>query len=634
MNNTIIGTAGHVDHGKTCLIRALTGIDTDRLQEEKKRGITIELGFAYLDLPNGERAGIVDVPGHEKFIKNMLAGAGGIDLVLFIVAADEGVMPQTVEHLGILQMLGIERGIIVVTKKDMVDGDWLELICEDIREKVRDTFLESAPMCTVSAYTGDGIDELRQMIFDAVAGGSVKTCDGPFRIPVDRVFSVEGFGTVITGTTIEGTLREGQEVMLYPSRRTARARNIQVHSTGAEQAFAGQRTAVNLAGMKKDEVSRGDVVATPDSMLVSQMLDVKLSILTESERVVKNNSRLHFYHGAREAVCKVVLFGQDELRAGESCYAQLRFEEEIAVKYGDRFVVRFFSPLETVGGGIVLDPCPEKHKRSDESVPVGMTIKEQGPAAERVLQSILERSKYFGEIEFTRLQVGLPQEKMDAILKELLEAEQIVKITDRIYLHIDYSKAIRRKLVSLLDAYHKEYPLKAGIKREELRTRLLPREELAHVDRLIDYYIEKRAIKEYQGMLSLASFQVEVGEQLLKLQKELEAWYLKEPFAPPATDDVMAAYAKEKNLTHLLNAMLADGTLVRLDAQIYIHRDAYEQAVELVRQMIARDGQVVLGEYRDALGTSRKFAVALLEQFDRVKLTKKVGDARILTKQG
>lgn len=632
MNNIIIGTAGHVDHGKTSLIRALTGIDTDRLQEEKKRGITIELGFAYLDLPDGRKAGIVDVPGHEKFIKNMLAGAGGIDLVMLIVAADEGVMPQTAEHLGILSMLDLHRGIIVVTKADMVEPDWLSMICDDIRERVAGTFLENAPMCRVSAYTGQGIPELRELLFRMIAESEDKNEELPFRIPVDRVFSVEGFGTVITGTMIEGMLTDGQEAMIYPSGQMAKARNIQVHSADAERAYAGQRTAVNLAGIKKDEVQRGDVLAPAGSMLVSRMVDVRLSLLPDTGRTVKNNSRLHFYHGAREALCKVVLLDCEELKAGESGYAQLRFEEDIAVKPHDRYVVRFYSPLETIGGGVVLDPCPHKHKRDEETVKL-LQIREKGTPSERLEVSIAENSRYFGTVDFAALQAGILPGVLQAALDGLTGEEKIVRITDKIYLHADYVKAVRRDLVQLMNDFHKQYPLKMGIRREELRTRLLPRAELTHVDRLLSHFIEKKTVKEVNGLISLYSFKVEVGEKLAKLSGEIERIYQAAGFTPPGTDEVLERYKSEKNMDQLLSAMIADGTLIWLADQIYMHKEFYEKGLQAAYDLVGAKGELVLSDYRDAIGTSRKFALALLEQFDRKKITRKMGDSRVLFKQ-
>ena len=327
MKHVIIGTAGHVDHGKTLLVKALTGIDTDRLVEEKKRGITIDLGFAHLDFEDGTQAGLVDVPGHEKFIKNMLAGAGGIDLAMLVVAADEGFMPQTVEHLGILSLLGIREGLVVITKADMVDPEWVEMIAEDVRERVKGTFLEGKPIMAVSAYTGQGIAELRQYLHKLVKDAAEKNLRTPFRLPVDRVFSVDGFGTVVTGTLIEGSVRKDEIAELVPSGLRAKVRSIQVHGKDTDTACAGQRVAMNLAGLKKTDVQRGDTVARPDTVKTSRMLDVRLQNLKNSQRTILTQSQVHFYHGASVMLAKVVLLDRESLLPGDSCYAQLRLTE-------------------------------------------------------------------------------------------------------------------------------------------------------------------------------------------------------------------------------------------------------------------------------------------------------------------
>ncbi len=626
MNHVIIGTAGHVDHGKTCLIKALTGIDTDRLAEEKKRGITIELGFANLALPNGMSAGIVDVPGHEKFIKNMLAGAGGIDIAMLIVAADEGVMPQTREHLSILSLLNIPQGIIVVTKADTVDEDWVEMVKEHIAANVEGTFLEGAEMVAVSAFTGLGLDELKGKLAAMAEQAQGKDTSRPFRLPADRVFTLGGHGTVITGTLLEGTLHEGDEIMLYPSGMMTRARSIQVHSKDVTEAYGGQRVAVNLAGIKKEDISRGEVAAAPNSMTNSMMVDVWLSSLKDCGREIKNNSRLHFYHGAREILCKVVLMDREVLLPGESCYAQLRLEEEVCAKRGDRFVVRFYSPLETVGGGEILDPCPFKHRRNDHRAIEGMEIKRSGTPEQIVQRLIGDHSHGWTPIaDIARFGSFAPSEA-DEIARALAEKGTVVSIGRGIYLDADYVKKVRKEMISLLNDFHKKNPLKGGIKREELRTRLLPDGRISDVDALLDHFVAAGSIKEIKGLISIASFKVEAGEKLQKLMDKLAADYKKAAFAPPATDDVIGG---DKQTAQVMDAMLADGTLVRLDAQIYIHNECYTQALELAYSLIEKNGQMTLAEFRDALGTSRKYAVALLEYFDNRRLTKKVGDARV-----
>lgn len=626
MNHVIIGTAGHVDHGKTCLIKALTGIDTDRLAEEKKRGITIELGFANLQLPGGITAGIVDVPGHEKFIKNMLAGAGGIDIAMLIVAADEGVMPQTVEHLGILSLLDIKKGVIVITKCDTVEPDWIDMVKEDVAEAVKGTFLEGAPMMAVSSFTGQGLEELKALLADMAMSAEGKDLSRPFRLPADRVFTLGGHGTVITGTLIEGILHEGDEIELYPSGIMTKARSIQVHSHDVTEAYGGQRVAVNLAGVKKEDISRGEVAAAPGSMTESMMLDVRLTSLKDTKREIKNNSRLHLYHGAREILCKVVLMDREALAAGDSCLAQLRLEEAVTAKRGDRFVVRFYSPLETVGGGEIIDPCPLKHRRNDKNALEGMRIKLEGEDSDVLLRLIADRSPEWADIATIARYGSFPLEKARAMAGDLAQKGDIVAVGKEIYLHGDYVKKVRSAMVSVLNDFHKKNPLKGGMKREELRTRILPDISISNVDGLLDSFIQKGSIKEIKGLISIASFKVEAGEKLQKLMDETLKLYNDAAYAPPATDDVVGG---DKQKAQVLDAMLGEKQLVRLDPQIYIEAGWYDKALELAYSMIDKNGSVTLAEFRDGLGTSRKYAVALLEHFDKSRLTKKVGDARV-----
>ena len=379
MQNVIVGTSGHVDHGKTCLIKALSGIDTDRLKEEQKRGITIELGFANLPNEEGLHIGIIDVPGHEKFVKNMLAGIGGIDLVLLVIALDEGVMPQTVEHFEILKMLHIRQGIIVFTKSDLVEEDWAEMVEDDVTSLVEGSFLEHADRIRVSAYTGDNIDTLKQMILDKVRNVGMRRSEPElFRLPIDRVFTMEGFGTVITGTLLEGSCKAGEDIMVYPEERVIKNRGIQSHGTKEEAAYAGQRTAINLANVKKEELERGQVLAAPGTLTNSIFLDAKVSLFKTTDRQLKNGDRVHVNYGSAQAIAKVVLLDRDAIGPGESAYVQLRFDDPIAVKRGDRFIIRFYSPVETFGGGVILDACPGKHKRNQEGLIRALEIRETG----------------------------------------------------------------------------------------------------------------------------------------------------------------------------------------------------------------------------------------------------------------
>lgn len=627
MKNIIIGTAGHVDHGKTALIKALTGIETDRIKEEKKRGITIELGFAYLDLPDGEKAGIIDVPGHEKFVKNMLAGAGGIDLALLVVAADEGFMPQTREHLGILSLLNISEGIIVITKKDMVDDDWLEVVCEDVRSEVKGTFLENAQIIPVSSYTGEGIEQLKTAIFELIDQNTqIKNLDIPFRIPVDRIFSVEGFGTVITGTLIEGRMKIGDPVTIYPSRIESRVRNLQVHSHDVTEAYAGQRVAVNLAGLKKTDLNKGDVVAVPNSMHTTMMIDIKLNILRDCEREILNGTRLHLYHGARDILCKVILLDRDSIGAGESCYAQLRLEEEIAVKTGDRFVLRFYSPLETIGGGVILDSNPFKHKRNDPAVLESLHIKESGSDKEKISAALHDYSSRFETLDFLQVQTAIPKEQFDQQIQKLLKDKTAFRVSDSIVIHSDYLTHLKDTAVRLLSAYHQENPLRDGMKKDEFRSKFLHFDDIAVIDKITDSLVNRKFLKYVNGCVALADFEVQKDDNL----EEIEAAFREGGFSPESPDQIATRFPKVKNYRQVVESLVNTGRLVRVEDKILLHVDYYEKALSMAKEHIAQNGQITLAEMRDLMGASRKFVVAVLEYWDRRNITKKVGDARVL----
>lgn len=625
MKNIIIGTAGHVDHGKTALIKALTGIETDRIKEEKKRGITIELGFAYLDLPDGEKAGIIDVPGHEKFVKNMLAGAGGIDLALLVVAADEGFMPQTREHLGILSLLNISEGIIVVTKKDMVDEDWLEIVCDEVRQEVQGTFLENAQIIPVSSYTGEGIEQLRQAIFTMIDQKTqIKNLDVPFRIPVDRIFSVEGFGTVITGTLIEGTMKVGDPVTVYPSRIESRIRNLQVHSQDVQEAYAGQRVAVNLAGLKKTDLNKGDVIAVPDSMHTTMMIDIHLTVLKDCDREIRNATRLHLYHGARDILCKIVLLDRDSVGAGESCYAQLRLEEEIAVKTGDRFVLRFYSPVETIGGGVILDSNPFKHKRNDAVVLESLKLKEGGSDREKISVALRDYSARFETLDFLQIQTGIPKEQFDQQINKLIKDKVAFRVSDNVVIHTDYLNRLKDSAVKLLESYHKENPLREGMKKDEFRNKLIKYEDISVVDKITDSLVNRKVLKYVNNCVALADFEVQQDNN----QQEIENAFLQGGFSPESPDQIAARFPKVKNFKQVLESLVNTGKLVRVDEKILLHADYYNKALTLAKEHVDQNGQITLAEMRDLMGASRKFAVAVLEYWDKRGITKKVGDAR------
>ena len=634
MNNIIIGTAGHVDHGKTALIRALTGIDADRLKEEKKRGITIDIGFAYLTLPNGERAGIIDVPGHEKFIRNMLAGAGGIDFALFVIAADDGVMPQTREHLGILSLLDVKDGIIVLTKADMVDEDWIELVKEDVKKAVAGTFLQSAPIVSVSAHTGQGIEQLRELLFEKLSHMAQKDIARPFRIPVDRVFSVDGFGTVITGTMVEGRLSEGDDVTVYPSGKATKVRNLQVHGKNVKEAFAGQRVAVNLAGIKKEELERGDTLARPGSMENTMMLDVKLKVLPDSPRTIVNNSRLHFYHGTQDVLCKVILLDRDALEPGQEGYAQLRFTQPVAAKQFDHFVVRFYSPVETVGGGTILNPNPLKHRRNSQKILDALSVRETGSLRDNLLQAIADHSPRFTPLSEIQTQLGLDNETMKNQLASLAEDGKVILLTPKITIDMGYYRALGQSLQKTLEEYHKLNPLLAGMKQPEVRSRLLPGAEISLADKLLALYEKDGLIRIQDKLIALSGFTIRYSPEVQKIADALTDAFLQGGYAPPAIEEVADRFPKEKTaFKQVFEAMTASGQLVLTGPQIYFHQDICRDALEKISALTQDGKSFTLAEFRDAVGTSRKYALSLLEYFDRRGVTQKVGDTRVLVKR-
>lgn len=633
MKYGIIGTAGHVDHGKTCLIRALTGIDTDRLKEEKKRGITIELGFAWMDFPKGERVGIVDVPGHEKFVKNMLAGVAGMDMVMLVVAADEGIMPQTVEHLDILSILGVRCGVIVITKTDAADPELTELVEEDVRELVKGTFLEDAPVVPVSVYRNQGIDRLRDTLYQLYRDLPGHKETRAFRLPVDRVFTLKGFGTVVTGTLFGGRIKKEQEAYLYPENTSVKIRSIQVHETNVEEAHAGQRVALNLPDRKKQEIRRGDVVALKNSMYPTMMADVSLTVLRHTQRSVKNGSRVHVYHGTRELLGKVILLDRDELKAGETCYAQLRLEEETVLEKGERFVIRFYSPAETIGGGTVLDICPRKHKRNDQKALEACRIKESGTREEMLELSAWEHWGSFFTLEELAGRSALDKSGLKHTAEKLAERKILVRLNENLYIHRQEMDFYRKRAEAVLDEFHKANPLKEGMGIEELRSRMkLSDGKLA--DDILAVLKTEKVIKEEHGLISKKRFRVVLKEDEDAMVKEILNHYLDEGFAPLATELYLKEHRNQKKFPAVFTSLLNKKALIRLDVQYCVHRDYYEKAKTAFREMAEKKPEVALGEYRDYLGCSRKVAVALLEHFDKNGFTRKTEGGRVLKASG
>ena len=600
MKHVIIGMAGHVDHGKTELVKTLTGVDTDRLAEEKKRGITIDLGFACLDFPDGSCASIVDVPGHERFIKNMLAGAGGVDLAMLVVAADEGFMPQTVEHLDILQLLGVKDGLIVLTKTDLVDEDWLNMLEEDVKSRVKGTFLEDKPILRTSVRTGEGIEALREALHDLTLHAEEKSARTPFRLPIDRVFSVDGFGTIVTGTLIDGHIAVGDEAQLMPLGNQCRVRNLQVHGRDVSAVYAGQRAAVNLAGIKKESISRGDVLCRTDSMQPSLMLDVKLQNLPDSKRIIESGSRLHLYHGAAVRLAKAVLLDRDALRPGESCYAQLRLSEALAARQGDRFVVRFYSPLETVGGGVILDEHPYRHKRNDARVIASLAVRESGSDEAKLVQAVLcARGK----------------------LVEIAPSRYLTSSTlDRLWTDCE----------TMLTKYHREHPLHAGMRLAEARQRLLRGKARKNADAILACFAREGKLTLTAEHCALADFSVHLTKRQSAIREELLRTCRAAGILGKKQDALCALFDKKDRVecARVLESLLSTGELVLLAPELCVEKSVLDAVDARVKAWFEMHDTLTLGEFRDALGTSRDHALLVLEYYDRRGILRREGDVR------
>jgi selenocysteine-specific elongation factor len=634
MKNIIIGTAGHIDHGKTTLIKALTGHETDRLAEEKKRGITIDLGFTYFDLPDGNKAGIIDVPGHEKFVKNMLAGVVGMDLVLLVIAADEGVMPQTDEHINILNLLGIKKGIVVLTKYDLVDDEWLELVKEDIKEDLKDTFLENAPVIEVSSVTGYGINELIETIVNIsqeyVEERDINTIP---RLPIDRVFSITGFGTVITGTLISGKLKKGDEVEIYPVNKISKLRNIQVHSQDSEYAYAGQRTAINLSNIKKTDIYRGCVIAPVNSMKNTLMLDVKLNLLKSSRRIVENRSRLHLYTGTSEILCRVVLLDRDELSPGESCYAQLRLEEEIAVRRGDKFIVRFYSPMETIGGGEIIESVPLKRKRFDDNLIEELKIKEKGSNTDVIEKIIKQNSSRFLSIGELAKLTALTVEELNNNIGILEQEEKISVIrhkNESYVLHRNYEREFEDNIEKYLFKFHDENKYKKGIKKSEIKSRFFPKIKQPIFDSIIQDMIDRNVIEKKGEFISLPYFKINYDDDYLIIESSIIKLAEDGKFNFVKIDDIKSRLINNSNIEDIIALSIDDKKLIKLNDEFVISKNNYGEALNLLIEFLKSNDKITAAGFRDLLDTNRKNAIILLEYFDMMKVTKRIGNDRIL----
>ncbi len=633
MKHIIVGTAGHIDHGKTTLVKALTGKETDTLREEKERGISINLGFTFFDLPSGRRAGIIDVPGHEKFIKNMLAGVSSVDVVMLVIAADEGIMPQTREHFEILQLLNIKRGLIVLTKADLVDDEWLLMVKEDIKTEFKGTFLEDAHIHSVSSKTGVGLESLIKDIDELTEEIDAKDTQGHFRLPVDRVFSVSGFGTVVTGTVISGVVNEGETVEIYPSKVVSKVRGIQVHDKSVKIAEAGQRCAINIANVKTSDVKRGDVVAVENVMEPSLMIDCKLYYLKSASRPLENRQRVRVYHGTSEIICRIVILDKEEVNPGEEAYVQLRLEKSLTVQRNDRFVIRSYSPMYTIGGGSIIEPLAKKVKRFDEEYIEELKIKESGKTENIIENTIKNLSSNYPKIVDILKALGKNEDTIEEKLSILIDENRIIKFDTgdkAIYIHREYIEEKVENICEILEKFHHDNPLKWGISKEEIKNRVFKGIKQKIYDEILNLLIHNNKINIHGNFVSLVDFTVKYSKEQKLIRESIIKTFKNSKFSPPRYNEIEDMQVDKKSFKMVFDCLLDEGSIVKVSEDCMFLQEDYSKVKEMIISFIKENGSITLAELRDQLDTSRKYAMALIEHFDGIKLTKRVEDKRVL----
>ncbi|MBN2809400.1 MAG: selenocysteine-specific translation elongation factor [Deltaproteobacteria bacterium] len=628
----ILGTAGHVDHGKTTLVKALTGTDTDRLAEEKKRGITIELGFAHLTLPSGQMLGVIDVPGHERFIKNMVAGAGGIDLVLLLVAADEGVMPQTREHFDVCQLLGIKRGLVVISKCDTVDDELLELVTEEVADLVAGSFLEEAPVIAVSATTGVGLDKLLAALDELVQTVVERPDSGAFRLPVDRAFVIKGFGTVVTGTVLSGSLGLGDSVTLSPSGLSSRVRSLQAYGEERQQVFAGERAAINLLGLEKSEIERGEILARPETVVPTSMVDVYYSHLASATSPLPPRSKMLVHSGTAALMGTVVVLNGMELVPGSSAFVQVRLENPTVIVYGDRVVMRSFARRETVGGGLVINPCPAKHRLKEYAalLPDFERLLAGDPGA--VVSIFVKQAAIAGlPLAALKASLNLSGKALTKVLDELLARREIVRFDNDRQLFIGgnlFAEQAEAIMVKVVD-YHQREPLREGMPKEEVRSRLGLSAPLFHA--LLQRLVKSEKLVVDKDLLRTPDHRVRLAVDTDKLKSQLIALYRQAGLSFPDYSSLAENLAAEEDdIKTLMNMLVKDGTLLKVRDGIFLTPEHYESMRSEVVGFLKENGTMTTQEFKAKINLSRKYVIPLFEYLDQRKVTARKGEARIL----
>ena len=639
MRYTVVGTAGHIDHGKSALVQALTGTNPDRLEEEKRRGITIDLGFAHLDLGGDLRVAFVDVPGHERFIKNMLAGVGGIDLVLLVVAADESIKPQTREHFDICKLLGIPAGLVAITKSDLVEKDVLDLVALEIQEMVRGSFLEGAPMIPVSARTGDGLERLKSELRQRSLKVAPKPIDRPFRLPIDRAFVMKGFGAVITGTLVSGKIGKEAEIEVFPLGRRARVRGIEVHNHPSGEASAGQRTALNLVGLEARDLARGMVLAEPGLFKSTDLLDCALTLLPAG-RLLKNHARVHFHCWTAETIAEVALLGDRELRPGEHAYAQLRLADGGLFLPGDRFIIRQFSPLITLGGGVVVDNLPHRHKGDPAGVLAFLETLATGSAESR-LELLVQQ---YGEVSILTLvaRTGWPPAEVSktASLLEARKRLMILGTPPNLVVHPKFFENLAQKVIQELAAFHTAQPLSPGLSKEDLRGRVsgsgIQRRDSAVISAALFNSIlaslEARGKLRVQGeLVQLAGREIQLSTEEASAKEEISRAFEKSGLAVPGVPEVLLGLRIDRaRAEKLLQILLKEKVLVKITDDLVFHQAALSKLRQMLAQRKAQSNRLNVGVFKEITGLSRKYAIPLLEYLDRERVTRRQGDERII----
>lgn len=637
MKHIVLGTAGHIDHGKTSLIKCLTGVDTDRLKEEKLRGITIELGFAPLILPGGQRIGIVDVPGHEKFVKNMVAGVGGIDIVLLTIAADEGVMPQTREHLEICSLLKIKNGLIALTKVDLVDEEWIELVKEDIEEFAKGTFLEGSPIIPVSSVTGEGVPSLLDALQSLCDKVEERSSEGLLRLPIDRVFTMKGFGTVVTGTLFSGSLSVGQAIEIIPSRIETKVRGIQVHNEAVESAVAGLRTALNLQGIDKFSVKRGEVLASPGTIVPTSLVDVYFEHLPSSPKPLKNRTRVRFHTGTSELLASIIFFDRDKLPPGEAAFARLKTESPAVTMHKDKFIIRSYSPVYTIGGGEILDSYPGKRKKFFKEILTDLRVFQDGNK-EATIKTHVYNAGFGGlGVKDLQMRISISPSMLSALLQRLMTNRELVqfeKDTVKV-VHQRIYDDLKETLLDRIEKYHVAYPMKEGISKEELKTKLPDDVDAKLFNQAIVQLTKSGKIVGEKNKLRLSDYSTILNESQEDIQRRIIEIYSREKLSPPVFKELVDRLsANASEVKNILDMLVEKGTLVKIKEEFFFHSDAVDKLTKALVAFLRENKEITISQFKDITKSSRKYSTPLIEYFDKIRVTIRVGDKRILRESG